>query len=94
MSLIHDETGKVSTARSAFWLTLVITLSLVVADALSTAVDLPDPAYALLSGLTIALAAWAGGPRMAQYLAPAASQVASAVAAAKRDRKAGIEPTP
>lgn len=82
--LTQDEQGKTSSARVAFWATLIFTLVLIAADSVTTAVVVPEPAYALLAGLLIALAAWAGGPRALQYLGPQVGRVASAVARARR----------
>jgi hypothetical protein len=46
--------------------------------------SVPEPAYSLLGALTVGLVAWAGGPRMAQYLAPQVGAVASGIAQAAK----------
>lgn len=81
MSLLRDEKHKLSTARCAFWLTLLVALALIALDAFGvTAV--PQPAYAFLTAVVIGLMSWAGGGRVAQYLAPQLSAAASAIAGA------------
>ncbi len=80
--LMDDENGKTSTARLAFWLTLLVTLTIVVLDAIRIDVTVPVAAYSLLGSLCVALAAWAGGPRIAQYLGPQVGKVAAGIAQA------------
>lgn len=80
--MLRDERGKVSTARLAFWLTLLVTLTLCILDAVRDDVTVPVAAYSLLGSLCVALAAWAGGPRIAQYLGPQVGRVASSIAQA------------
>ena len=100
MSLLHDEQGNLSSARTAFWVTLVVTLLLIVLDAFGV-VAMAGAAYTLLGSLVIALASWAGGPRIAQYLAPQIAKVGSALASAstkiaerrKQGADDGTEPT-
>lgn len=81
-TMTHDEKGKPSSARFAFWLTLLVTLTLIVLDAIRVDVTVPVAAYSLLASLLVALAAWAGGPRIAQYLGPQIGKVAAGVAQA------------
>ena len=83
-SLLRDEQGAWSSARCAFWLTLLVTLSLVGAAAFGRAA-LSSDAYSLLGTVVLALAGWAGGPRVAQYLFPQLGGVAKAIGDAKGD---------
>lgn len=69
MSLLTDEQGSRSSARTLLWLTVLFTLATVAVDVLSPAEVTPH-AYAVLAGMVTAFAAWAAGPRIAQYLAP------------------------
>lgn len=79
---LQDETGGKSSGRLSFWVTLAVTLSLIVADAVSLAVDVPQPAYALLGGLLTGQLCWVAGPRVAQYIAPAISGISAAIGSA------------
>ena len=47
----------------------------------------PEIAYTLLGSLNVGLLAWAGGPRVAQYLAPQIGAVASGIAQAVKSPK-------
>lgn len=85
-ALISDETGKASTARCAFWLTLIITLIVVVLSS-AGAMTTSSAAYSLLGTVVLALAAWAGGPRAMKYLGPQIGKVASAIGKAKGDER-------
>ena len=79
IALIRDEKGKPSTSRVAFWIVLLFTL---VCIAVNPA-RVPPAAYALLGGTITALAAWAAGPRIAQYIGPQIAGIASAIGQAK-----------
>ena len=63
----------------------MFTGTLIVFD--STIWDVPEPAYVLLGSLVVGLLAWAGGPRVAQYLAPQMGAVASGIAKAVMRRR-------
>lgn len=69
MTLLTDEQGSRSSARTLLWVTVLFTLGIVAVDVLTPAEVAPD-AYKLLAGMVTAFAAWAAGPRIAQYLAP------------------------
>jgi hypothetical protein len=100
MSLLRDEQGNWSSARCAFWVTLVVTLALIVFDSCGV-VAMAGAAYTLLGSLVIALASWAAGPRIASYLAPQIGKVGAAIASAsakvverrKQGTDDGTEPT-
>lgn len=79
IALIRDEKGKPSTSRVAFWLVLLITLAIII----FCPARIPQAAYSLLAGTIIALASWAAGPRIAQYIGPQIGAAASAVGQAK-----------
>ena len=84
--ILTDERGSLSAARVLLTASMVFIAVIIVLD--STIWDVPDPAYALLGSWGIGLLAWAGGPRVAQYLAPQVGAVASGIAqAAKRRRR-------
>ncbi len=73
--LLQDERGRVSSARALLWLWSVVALALVVVKYR----DVPNGVLAFFSGIEMALIAWAGGARIAQYLAPQISATAQAV---------------
>jgi len=75
-----DEQEKPSLARVLFTFTLLVTLVLIVADALSATFIVPAAGYTLLGTLTIGLLSWAGGPRIAQYLGPQLGGIAKGLA--------------
>ena len=84
--ILTDERGSLSAARVLLTASMVFIAVIIVLD--STIWDVPDPAYVLLGSWGIGLLAWAGGPRVAQYLAPQVGAVASGIAqAAKRLRR-------
>lgn len=85
-SLLRDEQGAWSTARCAFWLTLLVTLALVVATAFGWAA-LSPAAYSLLGIMFMALAGWAAGPRVMQYLGPQIGAVVQSLSRAKGDAR-------
>lgn len=87
MSLFRDEHGKPSMARVALGVTLAATLLLSWLDALfPDTVVVPPDAYAMLGGIVLALAGWAGGPRVMQYLGPQVGKLAGSIAAAAAAR--------
>jgi hypothetical protein len=79
LALIRDEAGKPSTSRVAFWIVLLITLGII----LFAPARIPPAAYSLLGGTIIALASWAAGPRIAQYIGPQIGSTAAAIGQAK-----------
>ena len=81
MSLLRDEQGSLSTARCAFWITLLVALALAVLDATGATNTRPE-GYTMLGTVVLALAAWAGGPRIGQYLAPQIGKAGQAIAGA------------
>ena len=84
--ILTDERCSLSAARVLLTASMVFIAVIIVLD--STFWDVPEPAYVLLGSWGIGLLAWAGGPRMAQYLAPQVGAVASGIAqAAKRLRR-------
>ena len=84
--ILTAERGSLSAARVLLTASMVFIAVIIVLD--STFWDVPEPAYVLLGSWGIGLLAWAGGPRMAQYLAPQVGAVASGIAqAAKRLRR-------
>lgn len=84
--IFQDESGSFSSARCLLWLWSAVTLWAVAFDALHSGDPVSNAAWATLSGVEVALIAWAGGPRIAQYLGPTVGQVAAGVAAAVRER--------
>ena len=84
--ILTDERGSLSSARTFLLASLVFSGMLIVLD--STIWEVPEVIYTLLGSLDIGLLAWAGGPRVAQYLAPqigaAAAGIAKAVKAPRR----------
>jgi len=84
--ILTDERGNLSAARVLLTASMVFIAVIIILD--STIWDVPEPAYVLLGSWGIGLLAWAGGPRVAQYLAPQVGAVASGIAqAAKRLRR-------
>ena len=84
--ILTDERGTLSAARTFLFGSLVFTGTIIVLDSLILGV--PEIAYPLLGSLNVGLLAWAGGPRVAQYLAPqigaAAAGIAKAIKAPRR----------
>ena len=80
--ILVDERGTVSAARTFLLGVLLFTGTIIVLDSIILAV--PEIAYTLLGSLNVGLVAWAGGPRVAQYLAPQIGAVASGIAKAVR----------
>ena len=86
MSMLTDERGKRSTARTLLVCELVYLWGAGLLETF-TAVEFSAPAWTLHGSLVIALVAWAAGPRAMQYLGPQVGRVGRAVAdAAKDDR--------
>ena len=83
--ILKDERGSFSAARTFLFGSLVFTGTIIVLDSLMLAV--PEIAYTLLGSLNVGLVAWAGGPRVAQYLAPQIGAVASGIAQAVKSPK-------
>lgn len=79
--LIQDERGQLSTARTLLWVWTAFTLALL---ALAWR-EVPNGVLSLLSGVEIALVAWAAGARIAQYLGPQVGATASAVGQSLRE---------
>src|SRR5262245_5144959 len=87
--LFSDERGKISAARTGLWITVGCALATIGCDVYMTWLGgksaIPNAAYSLEGTMFTAFAAWAGGPRIAQYLGPQVGQVALGIAAANRD---------
>lgn len=79
--LVQDERGQLSTARALLWCWSVFTLLFVAL----TWRTVPNGVLSLLSGVEIALIAWAAGARIAQYLGPQIGATASAVGQSVRE---------
>ena len=82
--LIQDETGATSSARTSFWVVLLVSLGLIIADAVSDAVRVPEPGYTLLGAIVGIVGVWAAGPRIAQYLGPQIGAMVQGIGNAKR----------
>ena len=78
--ILADERGTVSAARTFLLGVLLFTGTIIVLDSIILAV--PEVVYTLLGGLNMGLLAWAGGPRVAQYLAPQIGSVTAGIAKA------------
>jgi Ca2+/H+ antiporter len=92
--LVQDEQGSFSSARVLLWTWSLFSLVFIV----WTWREAPNAVYAFLSGVEIALIAWAGGARIAQYLGPQVGAAANAVGqslreavAKRRDPSQGVE---
>lgn len=97
LQLVQDERGQLSTARALLWVWSVFTMALVAIWWRAV----PNGVLSLLSGIEVALIAWAGGARIAQYLGPQIGATAAGVGqsvreaiAKRRDPATGIELTP
>ena len=82
--LLSDEAGGLSSARSSFWLTLVVALGVIVADGLSSDITVPEPGYTLLGMIVGMVGVWAAGPRIAQYLGPALGSMVQGIGSSRR----------
>ena len=80
--ILTDERGSLSAARTFLFGSLVFTGTLIVLD--SMVWDVPEVVYPLLGGVIMGLLAFAGGPRMAAYLAPQVGAIASGIAQATK----------
>ena len=80
--ILTDERGTLSAARTFLFGSLVFTGTLIVLDSMIW--DVPEVEYPLLGGVIMGLLAFAGGPRMAAYLAPQIGAVVSGIAKAVR----------
>lgn len=87
-TLLQDEQGRLSTARSVLWLWTVGFLVLVFKYH-----PLDAATLASLTNVELALIACIGGPRIAQYLLPQLGLVSAALTKSKRDPENGWEPT-
>ena len=83
--ILKDERGSFSAARTFLFGSLVFTGIIIVLD--SFMLGVPEIAYTLLGSLNVGLLAWAGGPRVAAYLAPQIGAVASGIAQAVKSPK-------
>lgn len=79
--LIRDERGNLSTARVLLWVWSLVAMGLVVLKYR----DMPNPVLSFFSGILIALISWAGGARIAQYIAPQMGSTAQAVGQSLRE---------
>lgn len=80
--MLHDETGSHSTARTMFVGFLLLCMVLLVFEAFGVT-SLQQLHFAFMGGVVTALAAWAGGPRVAKYIGPQIGKFAQSVAQAK-----------
>ena len=80
---LKDEQGNWSTARMAFWTTLLFTFWVIWWDTEASR-EVPAAAYALLSTVLLGEIGWAGGPRMMQHVGKQLGGVAAGVASAAR----------
>lgn len=87
-TLVEDERGALSSARTGMWATVLVAY-------VSIGVDLylvltggkhfvPNTVYGVLGTMFLAFASWAAGPRIAQYLGPQIGAVAQGLGAATR----------
>ena len=83
--ILTDEKGSLSAARTFLLGSLLFMGVLIVLD--STVWEVPGTAYTLLGSLGVGLLAWAGGPRVSQYLAPQEGAVASGIAKSSKEPK-------
>lgn len=75
-SVLRDEGGSYSTARVAFYGSLLFAGYMIRADALERWA-VPDAAYALVTTVIVGLMLWAGGNRGLDHLAPAIAAIAN-----------------
>tara|TARA_R110000824_G_scaffold105203_1_gene249026 strand:- start:43 stop:360 length:318 start_codon:yes stop_codon:yes gene_type:complete len=80
--ILRDERGSLSAARSFLLGTLLFTGALIVLDSMLW--EVPEVVYTLLGSIGMGLLAWAGGPRVAQYLGPQIGAVTAGIAKAVR----------
>ena len=78
MTALRDEQGAWSSARIGLWTTLVFAGWYIVTN------ERPEPdVLSLLGSALMGFMAWAGGPRMAQYIAPQIGAIAQGIGAAR-----------
>lgn len=86
--LFRDEQGALSSARISFWLSLLVAFLTIGVDVAltiqSAAARIPNTVYGLEGTIFMACAAWAAGPRIAQYFGKP-SEAGAALAGAIRD---------
>ena len=85
MSYLHDEQKNKSSARALVWITTIFILLLIALDATVKSVVVPVAAYSLLGSIDLAFAAWAAGPRIAQYIGPQIGRAAQGISEAGKD---------
>jgi hypothetical protein len=83
LEILRDERGTLSAARVLLTISMAFVGVLIVLD--SIVWEVPESAYVLLGSWGIGLLAWAGGPRIAQYVGPQIGAVASGIAQAAKD---------
>ena len=81
LEILADEKGKLSAARVLLVCCLGFTAVLIVFDSILWA-TVENAVYALLGTIFTGLLAWTAGPRIAQYLGPQISGVASGIGSA------------
>lgn len=82
MTLLRDENGQLSTARTSFWLWLVVFILVIGVDVL-TPIEVASHVFSAMVAVVIALAAWAGGSKMAQHLGPQIGKAARAISSVR-----------
>jgi hypothetical protein len=92
--ILRDEQGKDSLSRHLLVATVVFTFGVVVADLVLPGTAIGSAVYSLLGTFGTVFAAWAAGPRIAQYIGPAIGQIAGGIAAGRHTRKHGINTEP
>lgn len=87
--LVTDETRKTSSARLGLWITVgmaLITVGVDIALTLgSSASHIPNTVYALEGTMFTVFAAWAAGPRIAQYIGPQLGAIAQGIGQSSGD---------
>lgn len=99
LGLFRDERGSKSLARHALVFVLLLIAGLAIYEAYDPTHAVNNTVWATLSAIAMGLIAWAGGPRIAQYLAPQIGAVASGASTAlrraiTRDPETGDEASP
>jgi len=84
--LITDEQEKTSAARVGLWIAVALALLTIGVDIALTlgqgSTHIPNTVYALEGTMFMVFAAWAAGPRIAQYIGPEIGKVASGIGGA------------
>jgi hypothetical protein len=92
MTLFRDEQRKFSLARTLTALWSALCMAVVIYELTSkTHYSVNNVTWAFLSTIELALIAWAGGPRIAQYIAPQIGTAIGSISAAIRSKAAGDE---